>query len=112
MKVGIELSSINFFLSTVISGCYQITIERYFVHWEDSVINPEESSSITSSYFKRQLKWDHNMILHYRGTILGERTYGSTDQPAYVNLADNINIGIGSITLRDSRITRALEGHH
>ncbi|MEK5063674.1 S41 family peptidase [Cytobacillus sp. FSL R5-0596] len=34
---------------------------------------------------------------HRRGTILGEYTYGSTGQPAYANLTENVNLGIGSI---------------
>lgn len=32
-----------------------------------------------------------------RGTIVGEHTYGSTGQPAYINLGENIHLGIGSI---------------
>lgn len=34
---------------------------------------------------------------HKRGIILGESTYGSTGQPASLNLTENVNVGIGSI---------------
>ena len=34
---------------------------------------------------------------HKCGTIIGESTYGSTGQPAYTNLTENVNLGIGSI---------------
>ena len=31
-------------------------IEQYFVHWEDSIIRPEELSNLTSSYFKKAVE--------------------------------------------------------